>query len=79
MRPPAYLHRTELMTPDTEKLDVSTGVGASPRCRGLVTCVLHNEVICSLAMSKTESCSDGVIDTKVKNLIFVTTVDSDGR
>ena len=33
------------MTTDTEKLDVSTGVGAPPRCRGLVTCVLHNEVI----------------------------------
>ena len=78
MRPQAYLYlyRTELTTPDTEILKVAVG-GASRRRRGLVMCVLHNKVICCSAISETESCSDEIVDVKVKDSIFVTTVDSD--
>jgi len=73
----SHLRRTELMTPDTEMLKVAAGFRASPRRRGLRSCVLHNKVICCSAISETESCGDGIVGTKVRDSIFVTTVDSD--
>jgi len=71
----SHLRRTELMTPDTEMLKVTAGVGASPR--GLVTCVLHNKAICCPAISETESCGDGIVDFKVKDPIPATILEGD--